>query len=570
VNPAVGPISSQRLAAAAQLIAQGRLNEAVGFLRSLVTDAPDLAPARLLFAVALRDTGHLAAAEAQLRAAMSLDPNLSGGAVNLSELLLAQGRADEALSATAALADSAAADLNVLSAHAVTLKALGRLDEAIAVNERAVHVAPQSAVAEHNLAGALGDAEHYAASEAATGRAFAKGLDAPETWLVRARALVGQSRYDEADTAYREAISRRSDYVEALAELAQVVWMRSADAAAATAVLDGAIAAHPSHQALRVKKAELLEYAGDIDGAWAGIAEAAARADSEPLTLVVAARLSMRSDPPRALAIARRAAAIAPADRIVQATLCEAFLAGGQADLAAAAALRLRQSAPLDQHAIGLLAAAWRLGGDPRYAELYDYKDLVRTARIDTPDGWDSLPAFLADLAVSLEKLHVLRTHPVGQSVRHGSQTSQNLIRSPDPAIQAFFQAVDGPIRRHIAALGAGSDLVRSRATGDYRFNGVWSIRLRGGGFHANHLHPMGWLSSACYIALPSAVRRQTEGWLKFGEPGVATFPSLEAEYYVAPEPGLLALFPSYVWHGTVPFSGDESRLTIAFDVVPA
>ena len=34
---------------------------------------------------------------------------------------------------------------------------------------------------------------------------------------------------------------------------------------------------------------------------------------------------------------------------------------------------------------------------------------------------------------------------------------------------------------------------------------------------------------------------------------------------------GLLVLFPSWMWHGTVPFSGGEQdrRLTIAFDVVP-
>jgi hypothetical protein len=29
-------------------------------------------------------------------------------------------------------------------------------------------------------------------------------------------------------------------------------------------------------------------------------------------------------------------------------------------------------------------------------------------------------------------------------------------------------------------------------------------------------------------------------------------------------------LFPSYMWHGTVPFGGDTTRLTIAFDIVPA
>ena len=31
-----------------------------------------------------------------------------------------------------------------------------------------------------------------------------------------------------------------------------------------------------------------------------------------------------------------------------------------------------------------------------------------------------------------------------------------------------------------------------------------------------------------------------------------------------------LVLFPSYMWHGTVPFAGDEPRLTVAFDLVRA
>ncbi|HUL47329.1 MAG TPA: putative 2OG-Fe(II) oxygenase [Steroidobacteraceae bacterium] len=29
-------------------------------------------------------------------------------------------------------------------------------------------------------------------------------------------------------------------------------------------------------------------------------------------------------------------------------------------------------------------------------------------------------------------------------------------------------------------------------------------------------------------------------------------------------------LFPSYFWHGTVPFASEQPRLTVAFDVVPA
>jgi len=38
----------------------------------------------------------------------------------------------------------------------------------------------------------------------------------------------------------------------------------------------------------------------------------------------------------------------------------------------------------------------------------------------------------------------------------------------------------------------------------------------------------------------------------------------------VKPERGMLVLFPSFFWHGTVPFGGNGTRLTVAFDAVPA
>ena len=83
-------------------------------------------------------------------------------------------------------------------------------------------------------------------------------------------------------------------------------------------------------------------------------------------------------------------------------------------------------------------------------------------------------------------------------------------------------------------------------------------------------MHPRGWLSSAFYVDVPPALAEGRQGWLKFGEPGPPTGPRLGPEHWVQPQPGLLALFPSYMWHGTAPFGGEAPRLTIAFDIVPA
>ena len=168
-----------------------------------------------------------------------------------------------------------------------------------------------------------------------------------------------------------------------------------------------------------------------------------------------------------------------------------------------------------------------------------------------------------------MRPLHRFQGHPVGQSLRTGSQTRQDLTLSADPAIRALFQVIDAPIRAHIAALGPGQDPLRRRASGGYRLNGAWSVNLRPGGFHVDHVHPKGWLSSALHIELPAAVETEPQGWLKFGEPGIPTLPALPPEHFVKPEAGWLVLFPSYMWHGTMPFEGDQPRLTVAFDVIP-
>ena len=157
--------------------------------------------------------------------------------------------------------NSAPSPLADLTSQANALKAAGRLDEAIATYAKAVSIAPGSAVAEHNLAAALGDAVRPAEAEAHCRRALAKGLDAPETWLVLARALQSLHRFDEAEQTFREAIARRPTMLEPQRELAQLIWMRSEDIDAATADIGRAIAANPADGGLRLIKAKALEYA---------------------------------------------------------------------------------------------------------------------------------------------------------------------------------------------------------------------------------------------------------------------------------------------------------------------
>lgn len=594
----------QRLRAALAALQQGRTEEARAELAVLIQAQPRHGDARRLNGVALTMAGDLAGAEAELRAAvgidkrdptahvalaevlvqrgdlkgaeraylnaLQLDRRLPEAAIGLSTLLSAQGRGAEAVQVTAPLAAGPVVSEAVLTAHATALKGVGRIKEALALNERAVSVAPKSATAEHNLAATLGDMIRPAEAEAATTRAFAKGGDAPETWLVRARALQQLERFDESESAYRQAVRRRPTYAEAHRELAQLIWMRTEDVRAATVELDAALA-RTGDPMLVQRKAKMLEYAGDPRGAYATVLAALLEApDFYGLNAAASRHAVLAGEPDAALQLAERATALFPEDAAGRVVLAEACLAVGDATRAAAITEKLRRESPFDQYVIAIQATAWRLLDDPRYHDLFDYRAFVQAQTLDTPRGWGTLEAYLADLKPALERLHPFRTHPLDQSLRHGSQASH--LSTNDPVIAAFFAAVDGSIRRYIAALGRGRDPLRKRSLGGYAVKGSWSVRLRPSGFHADHVHTEGWLSSACYIDLPRTVAGSAgrEGWIKFGQPGAVTRPPLGAEHYVEPEPGLLALFPSYMWHGTVPFTGDQHRLTVAFDLLPA
>jgi hypothetical protein len=86
-----------------------------------------------------------------------------------------------------------------------------------------------------------------------------------------------------------------------------------------------------------------------------------------------------------------------------------------------------------------------------------------------------------------------------------------------------------------------------------------------------NHYHPDGWISSCYYVSVPDAVKDETaiQGWIKFGEPAFDVALKQPIRRAIQPAQGRLVLFPSYTWHGTVPFHDRAARTTIAFDVVP-
>lgn len=206
---------------------------------------------------------------------------------------------------------------------------------------------------------------------------------------------------------------------------------------------------------------------------------------------------------------------------------------------------------------------AWRLTGDRRIEWLEGDPALVGVVDLDLAD-------IVAPLAVRLRALHGTVAAPLGQSVRGGTQTDGPLFAREDPEIRTLRAAVVDAVEQHIGRIGPRDSAhpTRRHVGKRFRFAGSWSVRLAGAGHHSNHIHPQGWLSSALYISLPpeTEIGPAPGGWLQLGAPPDELGLDLPAYRTIEPRPGRLILFPSTMWHGTLPFAQGE-RLTVAFDV---
>jgi Flp pilus assembly protein TadD len=456
------------------------------------------------------------------------------------------------------------------TALGVVLREQGRSTESEAAYRRALAVAPGNVAAHHNLGALLSYLERAEEALAALDRAQSLGLKAPELYINRGRTLAQLYRLDDAERAYAQAVALQPRNVVAQSNLAQLRYMRgdpqfARDLAAATRAHDGDLALQLAH-------GDLLLRSGDLSGAEAVLRTTLKNSGAIPevrSTLAMVLHESGRLKEAEAEAL--EAALSRPHNPTLISNLIVIELARGKPDAALPFIRTQRQRRPNEQRWIAYEALTARLLQDPLYRSLYDYERLVRVYELEPPPGWSSMAELNAALVDTLRARHRFAAHPLDQSLRNGSQTARSLVTEPGPAIRGLLAAFAGPIDSYRTALGSSADHpLSARNRGSAALLGCWSVELRRDGFHVNHIHPEGWLSSAYYVSVPEEVADTTvrSGWIKFGEPRFPV-PGIQAEHFVQPRAGRLVLFPSYMWHGTNPISGEQPRLTVAFDAVP-
>ena len=84
------------------------------------------------------------------------------------------------------------------------------------------------------------------------------------------------------------------------------------------------------------------------------------------------------------------------------------------------------------------------------------------------------------------------------------------------------------------------------------------------------HIHEKGWISGSIYINVPPKIKTNSGNLVVcIDEREDETKKKINQKKSIDVVTGSLCLFPSSLYHYTIPFEAEEERIVLAFDVMP-
>ncbi|MFT6751509.1 MAG: tetratricopeptide (TPR) repeat protein [Candidatus Azotimanducaceae bacterium] len=521
--------------------------------------------------------GQFEAAEQYYRQALHLQPAFADAWKNLG-LLLANTRPIEAQAALQRAITLNPQDASALTALGNSYKDLEDFEKAKACYERALEINPAYVNALHNLGLCYKLVDQLAPAIAYYQRALALAPDNAEIHYNYGNALFEMGQANQAEAQYLQSLEKNPRFVLAHETLSEFYW-QAGEPDKVELSYQRAISAAPRDIHLHLSYINLLIAVGRDESAQEQLSQAL-KIDTTAALMHAQGRLAAnRLDYADARIALTRSLALT-FDLEVAHDLSRLHIRQGDYDVAQQLIDRILAFAPENQLSWALQSLCWRLVKDERYQWLNDYQTHIRAFTIPTPTGYSTLTEFMAELEKVLLGMHQAQSAPTRQTLKGGTQTPGRLLHKPHPVIASYKASLTTVVKDYISSLPRDDlhPFLKRRPTqvdNHFKFSGSWSAKLSPEGFHVNHVHPAGWVSSACYISLPDVMSTADDatkaGCIKFGESALALDDREVVERIIRPQVGQLVLFPSFTWHGTYAFDGDPSayRLTAPFDVIP-
>jgi len=482
----------------------GDPDEARSLFDTALAHDPGHTEARSNLGNVLAATGNRAEAEAAYRAVVARDPAHLNGRFNLGMLLEVSGRFAEAEDQFRAILERHPDHAEARFHVGNILKALNRLPEAAAAYDAVLKAEPRHTGAQIN----------------------------------RGAVLQESGRRLEALEAYRRVLRQEPANLDARYNLAALL-QETGRPADALAEYKTVLARRPDHAGAQVNLAYALRELGRLDDA---------------------------------LAAARKACDLAPDYDKARVNLGDLLLQMGRPEEALAVARDFLAAHPGNPSMLAFLAIALtETGGGAELDALMDFPRLLRPVEISAPPGFASVKAFNQALAAHVRAHPSLVQAPASHATRNGRHSGELLVEPKGPVAaleHAIMQAVEGyraanPVDPAHPYLAQRPEALRLSA---------WGVVMEDRGHQVAHIHPAAWLSGVYYPEIPDAVKdvdTSHQGWIAFGRPPKDFHATKEPRTtLIRPQEGLMLLFPSYLYHETVPFQAPVERMSVAFDVM--
>jgi uncharacterized protein (TIGR02466 family) len=489
-----------------QLHQQGKLEQAANFYAEHLKQAPNDAQALRLYGILARDSGDEELSLSLLIQLAKLQPENAAAFDEIALTYMASGLLDDAAEALNHSLQLKPDNLRALTNKGALLHFRGHAKEAIDIYREALSLAPDDIEIRCNLAKALADAGDTTTALRECELAIKSSDEHPLAISVKATILADTARHSKAVELF-ETLREFASYDESIL-----------------------INLGFSYQQMGRHNEALSAWREAVD-----LNPHNARAVSD-LTYAL----------------------IAKGDAYIARELCEGFL--------------LRH--PGEPLVIAALGYAASVSQDPVSEALFDYAKLIQATPIECPAEFASLGSFNSALKDVLLQDSSLIEEPLNKATTGGSQTGELNLKA-SPAVAALEIIVQEAIRRYSRNLteqdlGHHQALIRRTEAFGLR---AWGTVLNAGGRQTPHMHPTSWISGVYYVAIPAGLKSDA-GSIEFGLPPERTDITVQLgaqfnTHKINPTAGTLVLFPSYMYHQTLPFSSPEPRISIAFDAVP-
>ena len=179
--------------------------------------------------------------------------------------------------------------------------------------------------------------------------------------------------------------------------------------------------------------------------------------------------------------------------------------------------------------------------------ERYDFKNIFIKTIKDIIKN-DSTPTWSQDL------------------LTNGYQTAGNLFDIYDDSREKIKNIIHSEVNRYLTYFKGSEEGFIRNWPAKYFING-WIIGMKSGGKLSAHMHDKGWLSGSIYINIPPKLRTDSGNLVVCIDDKTSEKKDLLKSINVVT--GSLCLFPSSLFHYTIPFEYEEDRIVLAFDVTP-